>query len=176
VDIIARRLRISFLNVQAAEESLPMIVNIMAEELGWNDKEKIRQTELAMSFLRTEMGKDVNRASRDEIPINLTKAEIADYVKKFNALDHGKKGYVSINDIRRSFKNLGTEVAGQEIHELLNEIDTNHNGQVEVEEYLQMMSALKSGTISYSRFSKIAEGEYKPQRYGERMERSGGGV
>ena len=31
-------------------------------------------------------------------------AEIAEYVKRFNALDEGKKGYVSINDIRRSFK------------------------------------------------------------------------
>jgi len=176
VDIIARRLRISFLNVQAAEESLPMIVSIMAEELGWDDKEKIRQTDMAINFLRTEMGKDVNKASRDEIPINLTKAEISDYVKKFNALDQGKKGFVSINDIRRSFKNLGTEVGGEEIHELLNELDTNHNGQVEVEEYLQMMSALKSGIIAHSRFARIADGEYKPQKYGDKMERSGGGV
>jgi len=190
VDIIARRLRLSFLNVQAAEEALPIVVSIMAEELGWDEKEKIKQTEEAITFLRTEMGKDLNKASRDEIPINLTKAEIAEYVKRFNALDYGKKGYVSINDIRRSFKNQGTEVSGQEIHELLNELDANHNGQVEVEEYLQMMSAIKSGTVSHSRFAKIAEGEYKrnflrrghllnaepPQKYGDRMERSGGGV
>lgn len=176
IDILARRLRLSFLNVQAAEEALPAIVTIMGEELGWDEKEKARQTEMAISFLRTEMGKDVNKASRDEIPINLTKSEIAEYVKRFNALDEGKKGYVSINDIRRSFKNLGVEVNGEEIHELLNELDTNHNGQVEVEEYLQMMSAVKSGTVSHSRFAKIAEGEYKPHKYGEKMERSGGGV
>ncbi|XP_023349021.1 glycerol-3-phosphate dehydrogenase, mitochondrial isoform X1 [Eurytemora carolleeae] len=189
IDILARRLRLSFLNVQAAEEALPHIVSIMAEELGWDDKEKVRQTEMAVNFLKTEMGKDLNKASRDEIPINLTKAEIAEYVKRFNALDEGKKGYVSINDIRRSFKNMMVEVSGQEIHELLNELDTNHNGQVEVEEYLQMMSAIKSGTISHSRFAKIAEGEYKyknekrkrtvypePGTYGEKMERSGGGV
>ena len=29
-------------------------------------------------------------------------------------------------------------MSGEEIHELLNELDTNHNGQVEVEEYLQV--------------------------------------
>ena len=34
----------------------------------------------------------------------LLQAEIAEYVKRFNALDDGKKGFVSINDIRRSFK------------------------------------------------------------------------
>ena len=50
------------------------------------------------------MGKDLNKASRDAIPINLTKAEIAEYVRRFNALDDGKKGYISVNDIRRSLK------------------------------------------------------------------------
>lgn len=40
VDMIARRLRLAFLNVQAAQEALPTIVNIMAEELNWNAEEK----------------------------------------------------------------------------------------------------------------------------------------
>lgn len=38
--MIARRLRLAFLNVQAAQEALPTIVNIMAEELNWNEDEK----------------------------------------------------------------------------------------------------------------------------------------
>lgn len=37
IDMIARRLRLAFLNVQAAQEALPDIINIMADELGWND-------------------------------------------------------------------------------------------------------------------------------------------
>ena len=106
VDIIARRLRVSFLNVQAAEESLPVIVQIMGDELGWDKKERERQTEEAITFLRMQMGKDVNKASQDNIPVSLTKAEIAEYVKRFNALDDGKKGYISINDIRKSLKVL----------------------------------------------------------------------
>jgi len=176
IDVLARRLRLSFLNVQAAEEALPVIVQIMSEELGWDEKEKARQTEMAIQFLKLEMGKEVNKVSRDEIPINLTKGEISQYVKKFNALDEGKKGFVSVNDIRFSLKNQGVELSGEDVHELLNEIDTNHNGQVELEEYLQMMSAIKSGTVSHSRFAKLVDGEYKPVKYGEKMERSGGGV
>ena len=39
-DIIARRLRLAFLNAQAAHEALPRIVEIMAEELKWTAKEK----------------------------------------------------------------------------------------------------------------------------------------
>lgn len=43
--MIARRLRLAFLNVQAAQEALPEIVSIMAEELGWdegNNKKNLR--------------------------------------------------------------------------------------------------------------------------------------
>ena len=104
VDVISRRLRLSFLNVQAAEEALPVVVQIMGDELGWDKAERMRQTEEATVFLRSQMGKDVNKASQDNIPVSLTKSEIAEYVKRFNALDDGKKGYISINDIRKSLK------------------------------------------------------------------------
>ncbi len=61
VDVISKRLRLSFLNVQAAEESLPRIVSIMAEELGWSGREKERQHQAAIQFLKAEMGKDANK-------------------------------------------------------------------------------------------------------------------
>jgi len=40
VDVLARRLRLAFLNVQAAEEALDGIIRIMAEELGWSKAEQ----------------------------------------------------------------------------------------------------------------------------------------
>lgn len=104
IDMIARRLRLSFLNVQAAQEALPTIVDIMAEELNWSKEEKERQIKAATEFLTNEMGQFVNRASRDKIPINLSKDEIQLYIKRFQIIDAEKKGYVSINDIRRALK------------------------------------------------------------------------
>lgn len=38
IDVIARRTRLGFLNVQAADEALPRIVEIMAKELGWSEQ------------------------------------------------------------------------------------------------------------------------------------------
>lgn len=67
-------------------------------------EEKKRQTKLASEFLQNEMGQNVNRASRDKIPINLNKEEIQLYIKRFQIIDKDRKGYVSINDIRRSLK------------------------------------------------------------------------
>lgn len=40
VDVLARRTRLAFLNVQAAHEALPRIVDLMAAELGWDNKTK----------------------------------------------------------------------------------------------------------------------------------------
>ena len=50
------------------------------------------------------MGLMMNRTSRDKIPINLDKKEIQTYIKRFQIIDKDRKGYVSINDIRRSLK------------------------------------------------------------------------
>lgn len=102
--MIARRLRLAFLNVQAAQEALPGIIDIMAEELHWSEEEKKKQHKQASDFLANEMGQMVNRASRDKIPINLTKEEIQLYIKRFGIIDKDNKGYVSINDIRRGLK------------------------------------------------------------------------
>ncbi|KAF2883149.1 hypothetical protein ILUMI_23017 [Ignelater luminosus] len=54
-DMIARRLRIAFLNVEAAEEILPRIVEIMGKELNWSEVEKQQQLNKAIEFLNTEM-------------------------------------------------------------------------------------------------------------------------
>lgn len=37
-----------------------------------------------------------------------------------------------------AFQRTGEEVSGEELHEILREIDTNMNGQVELDEYLQV--------------------------------------
>ena len=57
-----------------------------------------------MEFLAQQMGQMVNRASREKMSINLSKDEMQLYIKRFQMIDKDHKGYVSINDIRRSMK------------------------------------------------------------------------
>lgn len=40
IDIIARRTRLAFCNVHATQEALPKIIDIMAQELGWDETRK----------------------------------------------------------------------------------------------------------------------------------------
>lgn len=54
VDVVARRMRLAFLNTYAAEEALPKIVELMAKELKWDAKEqKVKQIFLRRALFST---------------------------------------------------------------------------------------------------------------------------
>jgi glycerol-3-phosphate dehydrogenase len=50
-DVVARRMRLAFLNAQAALEALPVVIDLMSEELGWDGKRKEREWSEAVHFL-----------------------------------------------------------------------------------------------------------------------------
>lgn len=51
VDFLARRTRLSFLNAQAALEALPMVIDIMGEELAWSTTRKETEWTETVRFL-----------------------------------------------------------------------------------------------------------------------------
>lgn len=56
---------------------------------------------------------------------------------------------------------------------MLNEVDTNKNGQIELGEYLELMSNLKTGKVSDSRLAKAVDHDYEKTLT---VDRSGGGL
>ena len=90
--------------VQAAEESLPRVLEIMAEELGWSGDRVRAESGLAHDFFRVQMGKGANRGAKESTPVNLSLDEIKAYSKIFNALDYDAKGYVTINDVKKTLE------------------------------------------------------------------------
>jgi hypothetical protein len=52
-DVISRRLRLSFLNAQAAFEALPRVIDIMAEDLNWNAARKRQEMAQTTRFLQS---------------------------------------------------------------------------------------------------------------------------
>lgn len=52
-DFIARRTRLSFLNVEATVETLPRVIDLMAEELGWDKKRKDAEFKSSIDFLQS---------------------------------------------------------------------------------------------------------------------------
>jgi glycerol-3-phosphate dehydrogenase len=106
VDVIARRMRIAFLNAEAAMETLPRIVDILSQELLWSDKEKQEQLAKARKFLQVEMAYQGNRVVKPATSglQQLSKDEVLRYSKQFRSMDRDQKGYIGVNDLRRSFK------------------------------------------------------------------------
>ncbi|KAH8410096.1 hypothetical protein KR009_005869, partial [Drosophila setifemur] len=55
-DVLARRLRVAFVDVGAALEILPRVVHIMSKLLGWNEQVRDAQIRSTIGFLQQEMG------------------------------------------------------------------------------------------------------------------------
>ena len=59
---------------------------------------------------------------------------------------------------------------------MLSEVDINKNGQVELGEYLELMTGIKTGTVCASRLAKVVELEYNNEMNKITVDRSGGGL
>ncbi|CAF1061926.1 unnamed protein product [Adineta ricciae] len=174
VDILARRTRLSFLNVIAAEEALPRIIEIMAKELHWNEQKQKEETDRAKTFLLREMGLNLKRDMRRNVPINFTREEMGYYMKHFRQIDVDNKGFLTLSDLKRHLQVSTSDISEEELRILMREVDQNQNGIIETEEFLQLMSALNTGAVSTSHFVKAARiGKIKSNAP---PERSGGGV
>uniref|UniRef100_UPI00358E1AF5 glycerol-3-phosphate dehydrogenase, mitochondrial isoform X2 n=1 Tax=Myxine glutinosa TaxID=7769 RepID=UPI00358E1AF5 len=180
IDVLARRTRLAFLHVQAADEALPRIVDILAQELGWNSKRKKTELDAAREFLFHEMGYRVRSEQLNDSEINLSPADIDRCKKRFLKFDQDNKGFITTLDVQRVLESTGDGIDEDSLHEILSEVDLNKNGQVELNEFLKLMSAIKMGSVSGSRFAtlmKIAEQSTSDSaRSTIPVGRSGGGV
>uniref|UniRef100_A0AC35FU96 Glycerol-3-phosphate dehydrogenase n=1 Tax=Panagrolaimus sp. PS1159 TaxID=55785 RepID=A0AC35FU96_9BILA len=157
IDIIARRLRLAFLNTYAAHEVLENVVRIMGEELKWSKAECRRQLEEAQTFINREMGQDARMQSVSDVALNLTKEEMQTAKDRFNQLDQERKGHITVNDIRRHFREHGNKIDERLLHELLNEVDLNKNGELELAEFFQLYSGIKQGQIAQNRLVRYLD-------------------
>uniref|UniRef100_A0A7N6AUT4 Glycerol-3-phosphate dehydrogenase, mitochondrial n=1 Tax=Anabas testudineus TaxID=64144 RepID=A0A7N6AUT4_ANATE len=179
IDVIAQRTRLGFLNVQAADEALPRIVQIMGKELDWSQERRTAELEAAKKFLYHEMG---YRSRSEQLTktseINLDYQEVVRYKKRFHKFDKESKGFITTVDVQQVLESINVHIDENALHEILNEVDLNKNGQVEIDEFLQLMSAVKKGQVSDSRLAilmKTAE-ETLDMRGPVTVDRSGGGV
>ncbi|KAJ8416964.1 hypothetical protein AAFF_G00328420 [Aldrovandia affinis] len=178
-DVIARRTRLGFLNVRAADEALPRIVEIMGKQLGWSEQKQKEELATATQFLHYEMGyKSRSEQLTNTSEISLATPEIERYKKRFHKFDKENKGFITTVDVQRVLKNFDMQIDENTLHDILNEVDLNRNGQVELNEFLQLMNAVKKGQVSDSRLAilmKTVE-ESLEQRKPVSVDRSGGGV
>ncbi|XP_044165114.1 glycerol-3-phosphate dehydrogenase, mitochondrial-like isoform X2 [Acropora millepora] len=174
VDFLARRTRLAFLNAQAAADAIPKIADIMGKELQWSKAKKQAEIEEAQEFLGA-MGLDVQEHVR-RVEVNFSDKEIQEYERKFQKMNKSKRGCLNSFDLKNMLKEMGEEVSDKQLHELIAEVDTNRNSCVELDEFLQLMSALKTGAVANNRFAVIIDRHHKHLTEQIPVDRSGGGL
>jgi glycerol-3-phosphate dehydrogenase len=95
VDVLARRTRLAFLNAQAALEALPSVLDIMAEELGWDKARKNKEWKNTTNFLRS-MGLPESKArlSRAEVE----RGDVGKYPGKLYSLELSRAMLINATD------------------------------------------------------------------------------
>ncbi|TPX34902.1 glycerol-3-phosphate dehydrogenase [Synchytrium microbalum] len=181
VDVLARRTRLAFLNAAAAYEALDGVIDIMAEELAWTDKQRAQEREDTISYLYT-MGLPPSYVSPngaeegDEDIYNTSRfrpEELLRYRAEFERLDTDNDGHITTEDLGRILTGLGLKMSQSQLENVINEVDLNKNRSIEFNEFLEVLSAVKD-VKSKSKFARIIADFEDRERITEL--RSGGGV
>ena len=103
-DMLCLRTRLAYLNVEAARACAPRVAELMAETLGWDDAEKERQLEEAVTTL-SEFGGPVPKGTKGaNFNFATTKRDLK---VLFKTLDMDGNGYLDYTEMSRAAEMLG---------------------------------------------------------------------
>ncbi|CAG8443548.1 5470_t:CDS:2 [Acaulospora colombiana] len=190
VDVIARRTRLAFINAQATLESLPRIIDIMSQELGWSPERQTQEFDRAVEFLHT-MGlpRQTEKITIDKIRQDSSKPfirevspsfhlqfqpeELASFQKVFSDLDKSGEGHIKFVELDKALVILGVSVPEQVLKTIITQINLENNGSIEYGKFLEIMGGVKEYHLSEIAGDDRKIG-YKQKRIP--IERSSGGV
>lgn len=184
-DFIARRTRLSFLNVQATLDALPRVIDLMGEELGWDNKRKEVEFDETLEFLKS-MGlpetmyglklADVRKAGGKIGQIGLGPAEdptlysraqfspeeVKNLKEVFEHLDFDRDGSITQSDITHAMEKMGYKNADKAISAgILAEVDFHRKGMVQFPEFLEIAAGMKELNLE-SAFTHVAKLDKSP--------------
>jgi len=71
---------------------------------------------------------------------NLTEEQISEFREAFNLYDKDGDGTITILELGSIMRSLGHTPTDAELHDLIDEIDTDKNGTIDFNEFVKMMS------------------------------------
>ncbi|KAJ3142715.1 mitochondrial glycerol-3-phosphate dehydrogenase [Geranomyces variabilis] len=174
VDVIARRTRLAFLNAEAALESLPRVIDIMAQELGWSESRKKQELKDGREFLKYMGLRDPSQVTEARFyeRSHFKPDELAQYQREFQKWDTNRDGYISEADLSKVLKALGIKMTQQEVEGVINTVSLHRSGGVEFNEFLEVLGTVRD----FHTRSRISQSKGHDVQQGNKPERSGGGV
>lgn len=132
VDILARRTRLAFLNSTAARLTLPRVVKIMGDKLGWSEQRRREEFEKADRLLHRDFaGPVANKANAA-----LRSACAADVKEAFDAMDSQRLGSLTREGIEAASQQLGFPLSGEDLNRAMIDMDQSKTGAISFPEFL----------------------------------------
>lgn len=129
-DVLSRRTRLAFLNKDAALEAIPVIADIMANELGWTAETKKQQIDAAEKYANSYGGR-ISNDSEDKLKAGIYK-NVQDV---FDAIDSNENGFLEKNELEEVARILGLEMPKKDIEKSFQEMDRENKGRVSIQDF-----------------------------------------
>jgi len=139
-DMLTTRMRLAFLNSEAAKQAIPRVAALMAEELGWSSAEKARQIKVAQEYIG-EFGGPV----ADKRGATLKAATFTDLHDIFLSVDKANAGYLDEKQLGEAAAKLGFPFRSDEHRRIkFKEADRSENGKLSEAEFIEWWNGRNS--------------------------------
>lgn len=142
-DILARRTRLAFVNSTAARLSLPRVVQLMGDHLGWDAARRRFELQRAEDALSRDFAGPVPTSGA-----TVRRACAADVKDVFDSLDEEKQGQLSQESISKAAVKLGFPLAQQQLQQAMKDMDRDGDGFVNFPEFLSWWNSEKGSLLA----------------------------
>jgi Ca2+-binding EF-hand superfamily protein len=95
------------------------------------------------------------RAAKSYERPGLSEEEIEEIREAFNLFDTDGSGTIDPKELKAAMQSLGFEAKNQTIYQMISDIDKDKNGNIDFEEFLDMMTAKMSDSDSRADIQKV---------------------
>ena len=139
-DMLTTRMRLAFLNSEAAKGAIPRVAELMASHLKWSKAEKERQIKTANEYIG-----DFGGPVADKSQANLRSATFTDLHEIFLSIDIDGSGHIDEKELEAAAKKLGFPFKTKaDLHAKFMEIDADGNGRISESEFIEWWNGRNS--------------------------------
>jgi len=132
-DMLTIRMRLAFLNSEAAKQAIPRVAELMAGHLKWSKSETAKQIKTAQEYVGAFGG-----PIADKRGAQLKSATFTDLHELFLSIDLDKSGYIDELELSKAAERLGFPFTSKaELKAKFIEIDTDGNGRISEAEFIE---------------------------------------
>merc|ERR1719230_326913 len=132
-DMLTLRMRLAYLNSEAAKKAIPRTVEVMGDCLGWSSKERKRQQALAEDYIG-QFGGPV----ADKKNAQLRARTYTDLTDIFSAVDKANTGYIDEAELSQAMVKLGFPFKDKEdAKATFTGIDKDGTGRITQKEFIE---------------------------------------